>query len=38
MAEAIESVVTEECLRELIDFFATRGTPYRARHVDKRVR
>lgn len=31
-------VVTKECLKELIEFFASCTTPYRARHVDRRVR
>lgn len=36
-ADVSNSVVTAECLEELIEFFANRTTPYRARHDDKRV-
>ena len=32
-----DSVVTEQCVRDLLEFFATRSSGYRARHVDRRV-
>lgn len=30
-------VVSKECLKELIEYFARHSTPYRARHVDRGV-
>ena len=37
MAEGNTEVVSIECLKELIEYFASHGTPYRARHVDRGV-
>ena len=38
MASSYECVVTNECIFELIDFFATRGTQYRANLTDRKVK
>lgn len=37
LEQQADSVVSEECVRDLLAFFSTRSSGYRARHVDRRV-